>query len=143
MKKNLNVKKLLIILLIIALIIIGAVFIVNKVINKEPETPEIPEKQPIFQLPNTTYSEMEVTNIVMEYLEDNNQTVIRFNINNTTDSKVQNQKFTAVLIGPNEEVLAEMPNTYIQDLAVGQQHAVEVIYGGDLTSTKQIKLIKE
>lgn len=144
MKKNINIKKLLIVLLIIALIIIGAVFIITKFVNKEPETPEIPEEnRPVFQLPDTKYSEMEVTNIVMEYLKDNNQTVIRFNINNTTDSKVKDQKFTAVLIGPDEEVLAKMENTYIQDLDAGQQHAVEVIYGGDLTATKQIKLIEE
>lgn len=143
MKKSINIKKLLVVLLIVALLIIGAVFII-KFINKEPETPNVPEeKRPLFQLPDTKYSEMEVTNIVMEYLKDNNQTVVRFNINNTTDSKVKDQKFTAVLIGPDEEVLAKMENTYIQDLDAGQQHAVEVIYGGDLTATKQIKLIEE
>ena len=142
MEKKLNIKKLLIIVLIAVLVIVGIVLIVTKVMNKEPETP-IDEQSPIIQLPETTYSDMQVKNIQMEYLKDQNKTVLRFDIFNTTANKVQEQSFEAILIGPNDEVLAEMPYVYIQSLEVGQQHALEVIYTGDLTATKQIKLIEK
>lgn len=144
MKNKINIKKVLLIIFIAVAIIVGIVFIINKVVEKIPGTPEIPgDESPIIELPNTTYSNMEVKNIHMEYLKDNNQTVIRFDILNTTSNKVQKQFFTSVLIGDDDEILAQMPNTYIQELEVGQQHALEVIFEGDVTATKQIKLIEK
>lgn len=144
MKNKINIKKVLLIIFIAVVIIVGAIFFINKVVEELPETPEKPlDESPIIELPNTTYSNMEVKNIHMEYLKDNNQTVIRFDILNTTSNKVEKQFFTSVLIGPDDEVLAEMPNTYIQELEVGQQHALEVVFAGDVTATKQIKLIEK
>ena len=143
MKNKINIKKVLLLILIVVVVIIGAILIINKWVG-EPEKPVDPDEQsPIIELPNTTYSEMEVKNIHMEYLKDNDETVVRFDILNTTSEKVENQKFTTVLIGPDDEVLAEMPFTPIQDLDVGQQHALEVIFDGDVTATKQIKLIQK
>lgn len=142
MKNKINIKKVLLLIFIVVVVIVGAIFIINKIVEK-PETPELPETSPIIELPSTTYSNMEVKNIHMEYLKDNDQTVIRFDILNTTSKKVENQRFTTVLIGPDDEVLAEMPYTHIQDLDVDQQHALEVIFEGDVTATKQIKLIQK
>lgn len=142
MKNKINIKKVLLLILIVVVVVVGAIFLINKFVD-QPETPELPEESPIIELPDTTYSDMEVKNIHMEYLKDNDQTVVRFDILNTTSKEVENQKFTTVLIGPDDEVLAEMPFTHIQDLAVGQQHALEVIFEGDVTATKQIKLIQK
>ena len=142
MKNRLNIKKVFLLILIVVVIIIGVIFMINKLVE-QPEKPEFPDESPIIELPSTTYSNMEVKNIHMEYLKDNDQTVIRFDILNTTPKKVENQRFTTVLIGPDDEVLAEMPFTHIQDLDVNQQHALEVIFEGDVTATKQIKLIQK
>lgn len=136
--------KLLLAILILVAIIAAIVILIVKLVNPTPETPEKPiEYEPIIELPDTTYSEMKVTNIHMEYLKENDQTAVRFDIVNTTSEKVKNQLFTSVLIGPKDEILAEMPFTHIQDLEVGQTHALEVIFEGDVTATKQIKLIEK
>ena len=142
--KRIRKTKLLLAILILVAIIAGIVILIVSLFNKEPgKTGGEIEYEPIIELPDTTYSDMQVTNIHMEYLKENDQTAVRFDIVNTTSEKVQNQLFTSVLIGPKDEILAEMPFTHIQDLDVGQTHALEVIFEGDVTATKQIKLIKK
>lgn len=143
MKKSLNIKKLLITLLIIVAIIVAIIFVINYFKNRNPEDPDISEKTPVIQLPDTTYSDMEVTNIAIEYRKQYNKTVLTFTMNNTTGKKVDNQFFTAILIGENDEILAKMDSVYIQELEIEQQHRLSVIYEGDVTATKQIKLVEK
>lgn len=142
MKKIRKGKKKLIILLLIIVAIIATVVIIN--IVKKPKSPEEPEYQdPIISLPETTYSNMEVKNIQMEYLKENNETEIRMEIHNTTSEKVEKEIFTVVWIGPNDEILAELGHTKIEDLDVDEVCSVSNILPGDLTTTKAVKLIKE
>ena len=142
MKKMRKGKKMLLIFIIAVIVIIATVLIINLVKNKEPgtETPE--EKQQIIQLPETTYSNMEVKNINMQYLKDNDETIVEMEIHNTTEVKVEDEDLDAILIGPNEEVLGQLP-TYIQELDVGNQYNISVIMKGDLTQATQIKLMKK
>lgn len=138
-------KKMLIILLAVVLAIFAIILIVN-LVNKEEEKPETPPT--IVQLPETTYSDMQVKNIVMELLKGNaadgtDQTRVSFEIVNTTPNKVQSQSFEAVLIGADGSEITRMPYNYIQELEVGEPHEIEVVYKGDLTATTQIKLIQE
>lgn len=139
-------KKILIILLAIILLVIATVFIV-KFVNKQPQTPseEEIEYEPIIQLPNITYSGMEVRNIQVKLLRDNDEgrgeTVLSMEIHNTTSQKVENEKFTAILLGPDEEIIGQMP-TSIKKLDVGEQSNTQVVLKGDLTAVKQIKLIE-
>lgn len=142
MKKMRKGKKMLLIGLIAIIAIVLLVIIINKVVNKEPEPLENPEETPIFQLEETTYSGMEVRNIVMEYRKDRDETVISMDIFNTTQEKVEKQHFDAVLMNAKGDVLAQK-RTYIQSLEIGEQHGVTVVYSGDLTSTAQIKLIEK
>ena len=139
-------KKILIILLAIIVLIVLAVLAV-KFVNKWPQTPsegEI-EYEPIIQLPNITYSGMEVRNIQVKLLKENDggkgETVLSMEIHNTTAEKVENEKFTAILLGPDEEILGQMP-TSITKLEVGEQFNTQVVLDGDLTAVKQIKLIE-
>ena len=141
MKKIRKGKKMLITILVAVVVIIAAVVIIN-LIRKGFERPETPEEPTIIQLPDTTYSNMQVKNIQMEHLKAANETVVTFEIHNTTEAKVENQHFDAYLIGADENVLGEM-QTYIQELEVGQQHRVNVVFAGDLTATTQIKLVEK
>ena len=147
MKKIRKGKKTLLILLAIIAVIIITV-IITVVVKNVQKQPNEPEEQVIIQLPETTYSDMQVKNIVMELLKGNAQdggeeTVVTFEIHNTTNKKVESQFFEAVLIGSDENVIARMPHNYIQSLDVGQVHRINVVYKGDLTATKQIKQIEE
>ena len=141
MKKIRKGKKMLLILLAVVVAILAIVLIVN-LVNKEPETPETPDTEIAIPLPETTYSDMQVRNIVMEYLKDQNRTMVSMEIDNTTSTKVENDKFTAMLIDADGNVIGQMP-TSIQILNPGEQYKVQVILSGDLTATTQIKLVKE
>ena len=142
MKKMRKGKKMLLIGLIAIIVIIAVIFVVKFITEKVPEQPHNPEETPIVQLPETTYSDMEVRNIVMEYRKDRDETVVSMDIYNTTQQKVEKQHFDAVLIGADDEILAQK-RTYIQSLEIGEQHGVTVVYSGDQTSTKLIKLLEK
>ena len=131
-------------LLILALIIIAvAVIVIVSIVNKQQEGQETPidETQAVIELPETTYSNMEVRNIAMEYLKNNNETMVSMEIHNTTQIKVEDENLTAILIDSNGNVLGEMP-TWIQSLDVGELYEISVVLKGDLTATAQIKLVE-
>ena len=92
-------------------------------------------------MPDTTYSDMEVKNIYMEYLKDEDKTMVSMSILNTTDTKVEDESLNAILIGSDENVLGQM-QTWIQSLDVGEQYDISVILNGNLTGTKVVKLEK-
>ena len=142
MKKMRKGKKILLISLIVLIAAIAIVLIIKNVGKMQHETPEVPEEAPVILLPETTYSDMQVKNIQMEYLKDNDQTMITMDIFNTTSNKVEKEHFDAILIGSNENVLGQL-QTYISSLEPGEQCSVSVIYKGDLTETTHIKLKKK
>ena len=142
MKKVRKGKKMLITTLIAIVVVIAIILIVVQVRkNTKPSVPTEEDNQ-VIALPKTTYSGMEVSNIYMEYLKDNNETMITMTVTNTTSQKVEREVFNTILIGENENVLGQMGYTTISNLDVGEQHNISVIYKGDLTGTKQIKLEK-
>lgn len=142
MKKMRKGKKLLLILLVLIVVIIAAVLIIKNVVEKMPPQEEPEEPEIIIGLPETTYSDMEVRNIELEYLRDNNETMVSFEIHNTTAAKVEHEDLYAILVGPDDNMLGKL-QTYIEGLDVGEQYDISVVYKGDLTATKQIKLEKK
>lgn len=134
-------KKILIITLIaIAIIVIATVIIVNIVKNNK-ETPTTPTtQQQVIPLPETTYSDMEVKNISMQYLADQDKTLVEMSIYNTTDKTFENEKLDAIFIDANENVLAQMETLIANELKPGEQYDINVVQKGNLTATTRIKL---
>ena len=134
-------KKMLLLLLITILVVVLSVVVIRLINNKvEPEKPV--DTQQVIPLPETTYSDMQVKNVQMEYLKNNDETMVSFEIHNTTSNNVEKENLDAILIGPDENVLGQM-QTYIDVLGPGEQYDISVILKGDLTSTTQIKLVKK
>ena len=64
-------KKLIITVIAIAVVMIAVILIVNIIKkNQEKQMPTETEKQQVIPLPETTYSDMKVTDIQMEYLKE-------------------------------------------------------------------------
>jgi len=135
-------KKVLLIGLIAIVLIIVTVIVVKIVTNKEPETPPVEESNPVYELPETTYSDMVVSNVEMEYLKDNNQTMITMEFNNTTQNRIENETIEVIWINADGEVIGRMP-THIPELDPGKQYSISVVERGDLTATTNIKLEKK
>lgn len=141
-KKN---KKKLLLLLVTLLLIIAVIVIIIIIINvnKDKTKTETPsDTNPVYDLPDTSYSNMEVKYVQMEYLKNMNQTMVSFQINNTTTTTIENENVNVLFINDNGEVLGTM-TTLINKLAPGEETAVSVIYKGDITGTTVIKLEKE
>ena len=129
----------LLVAIVITLVVVLMVSLFNKFFKK-PE-PQI-EYQPIISLPETTYSDMQVKNVNMQYLDDQDKTKVSLEIHNTTENTVSNEHLDAILIDASEKAIGTMP-TWIQNLNPGEQYKIEVILSGDLTTTTQIKLVKK
>ena len=145
MKKVRKGKKMLITMIIAIIAIILAIVIIVNIVKKKSETPgtDTEEQQQVFELPETkTESGMDVQKISMEYLKDNNQTMVPMRITNTTNQKVAEENFKAILIDGSDNVIGSMPTGTSVDLNVGEECEVTVIYSGDLTATQRIKLEK-
>lgn len=134
-------KVILTIIAVVAIIalIVGIVFFVKSKIGGSSGTQE--EVNDVYELPDVTYSEMQVTDIEMEYLKNNNETMVSMIINNTTQNTVSQESLTAILLNEKGETVGQT-RTYIESLAPGEQYSISVILKGDLTSTTQIKLQK-
>lgn len=143
MKKVRKGKKMLIIaLIIIAIIVIATVIIVN-IVKKNQEKPTPPaEQQQVIPLPETTYSDMEVKNIQMQYLKEQDKTNLEMTIYNTTDKQVENEKLDAIFIDANENAIAQM-ETWIDKLGPGEEYKISVVQNGNLTSATKIKLMEK
>lgn len=128
------------------LVVIIAIVLVVKFINKDSEGGKGKGQQQkqeavVYELPDVTYSDMQVTDIEMEFLEDNNETMVSMIINNTTDRQVENESLTAYLIDANGETVGST-KTFIASLAPGAQYSITVILKGNLTTTTQVRLQK-
>ena len=141
MKKMRKGKKMLLLFLIAIVVVIATIVIIN-IVNKHKKTEISEEVNQVIPLPETTYSEMQVKNIQMEFLKDNNETMVSMEIHNTTSVKVENDSLYAILIGPDDNKLGETV-TYIQSVDPGEQYNISVVLKGDLTATKQIKLVEK
>ena len=84
---------------------------------------------------------MKVTDVEMEYLKNNNETMVSMIINNTTENTVDKESLTAMLLDKDGNTLGQT-RTYIEHLAPGEQYSISVILKGDLTATTQILLQK-
>ena len=143
MKKVRKGKKMLISLIAIVaiIVVVFAIVAISKAVKKNKENQSQEGQETAISLPDTTYSDMEVKNIYMEYLKDEDKTMVSMSILNTTDTKVEDESLNAILIGSDENVLGQM-QTWIQSLDVGEQYDISVILNGNLTGTKVVKLEK-
>lgn len=137
-KKTLGI--ILISIVVLIIVIVAIVMIVRKV-NEGSEPTDQEQQQTAIPLPDTTYSDMQVSNIYMEYLDEQDQTMVSMSILNTTQTAVENESLDAILVGADGEVLGQM-QTWIQSLGVGEQYDISVILNGNLTATQSIQLQK-
>ena len=128
------------IVILIAVIIGVVLFVKNKMGGSEGGRVQ-EEQNEVYDLPDVTYSEMQVTDVKMEYLKNNDETMVTMTINNTTENQVTKESLTAILLDKDGTTLGQT-RTYIESLAPGAQYSISVILKGDLTSTTQIQLQK-
>ncbi len=142
MKKVRKGKKMLItfIAIIIAIVVIITIVVVNK--NKKGKTEDsTQEEEQVVSLPETTTeSGMDAQKIYMEYLKDQDRTMVTMRIINNTSKKVADEEFNAILIDGDENVLGQMRTGTNTDLDVGEECEISVIYKGNMTATQRIKL---
>ena len=144
MRKVRKGKKMMITFIIAIIAIIAVICIIVNIVKskkKKADETETQQAEQIVSLPETTTeSGMDAQGIYMEYLKNNDQTMITMRITNNTSKKVTDEQFNAILIGEDENVIGQMITGTNTDLDVGEECEISVIYRGDMTATQRIKL---
>ena len=141
MKKVRKGKKMLITMLIVVILIIVAIFAIVKVVNKNKKGSDVSQEEQVISLPETTTnSGMDAQRISMEYLKDQDRTMVTMRIINNTSDTVADEEFNAILIDGDENILGQMRTGTNTSLGVGEECEISVIYKGDMTATQRIKL---
>lgn len=142
MKKVRKGKKMLITFILAIILIVVAIFAIVRINkNKKNSNTDSTTEPQIVSLPETTTeSGMDAQNIYMEYLKDNDQTMITMRIKNNTSAKVKDEEFNAILIDGNENVIGQLRTGTNTNLNVGEECEISVIYKGNMTATQRIKL---
>ena len=137
--EKLNKTKLVIIiilvLVVIAAIILGVIFL-----NKSQENPSSSSTGTI----SNTESEFEpltIKDIEVRYVEERNETVLDFVIENLTDEKVENQEINIHLLDENDTLTSGLTTTITTLDAKGNQ-PINITLGGNIQGIRKIKLVK-
>ena len=137
-KKTIKLPAIILVLILILVIVLIVVFIKKPKNKQEPvQTTEMAG----IALDDTTYENMQVGNISMEYLEDNDQTMISMTIFNTTSNKIVDENLNAILLDENGGEVSRI-ETFIKELNPSEEYDISVVLSGNLTQTKNIKLEK-
>ncbi len=141
-KSEKKLKTIIIMVVLLIIIVVAIVLIVKN--RKKEETPPATTNQPEMVgtvLQDTTYEQMQVKNIVLECLEENNETMVSMVIVNTTKRNVQQEKLTATLIDEDGKQLGSI-RTLIDSLPSGGEYSISIVLKGNLSETKNIVLNK-
>lgn len=141
-KSEKKLKRILIIVLISIMLIIAIIAIIK---SRKKETPPPDTNEPKMvgtQLEDTTYEQMKVTNIELQYLEENNETMVSMLIVNNTGRNVEKERLIATLLDSNGKQL-KTTKTYIESLPSGKEYSISIVLKGNLSETKNILLKKD
>lgn len=134
-------KRILIIVLILIMLIIAIIAIIKS--RKKETPPDTTEPKMVgTQLEDTTYEEMKVTNIELQYLEENNETMVTMLIVNNTERDVEKEHLIATLLNSEGRQL-KTTRTYIESLPKGKEYSISIVLKGNLNETTNILLKKD
>jgi len=147
MRRARKLKKMKVLILAVIVIVIVALIIallVNKFSGKGGENENKPvetENSIIYNLPDTVYNGMEVTNVELEYLKTNNQTMVTMIIKNTTGALSERQAFNVYFYDANDVELLNAQTT-IEEMEPDVESSTSIILTGDFTSITRVELRK-
>lgn len=137
--EKLNKKKL-IMVIIIALIVIAAIIIGVIFLGKNNEG-ELSSKSGTISLTESEFEPLKIKDVELTHKEDGSETVIDFEIENTTDQKVEKQTINIHLLDENGGLIAGV-ETYVETIEAKSSHKVNMMLAGNIQGIKKIKLVK-
>lgn len=143
-RKSKRIKILLIGIVLLAIIIAGIFFLVKKISNKpiknDPNKPVETDKSIVYNLPSTKYNGMDVTNVELEYMKENKQTMVTMKIKNTSGKPLEHQQTFNVRFYNAEGIELLTAGTLIEPMGVDEETFTSLILTGDFTSIKKVIL---
>lgn len=142
-KKYRKIKLILLGAIVIAVVIAIIASIVNLVKNKKTENQNNPstetEQTRVYQLSDTTYNGLEVTNIQLKYLALNGQTEVKMTIKNSTNEEF-NSQFVRIYCYDSNDVELTVTACMLPDMTIDEEVNISSVISGDFTSIKRVEL---
>ena len=141
-KKTKRIKIILGCTILVILIIVGIVVLVKNYSddNDNPNSKVETDKSITYSLPDTKYKNMEVTNVELEYLKENGQTMVTMIVKNTTGTPITSQQSFIVKFLNQDDIELINAGTVIGALDVNAETSISLILTGDFTSIKKVIL---
>lgn len=133
--KKLNKSK--IIIIIAVLVVIVAIILGVVLLSRKPE--EIKEEDKISKL-ESEFEELRVKDVVINYLEDREDTTIDFGIENITDKTVENKKIGIEVYDAKDGLISAI-QTDVAAIDPNGTHTVNMVLGGKIEGIAKIRLV--
>lgn len=136
--KNINKTKLAIVI-IVALVVIAAIILGIIFLGKNKEDPYA--KAGSISKTESEFEPLTVKDIEMKYVQEKNETIINFAIENKTDERVEKQKMKIQLLNENDQLIAGIETNEITIDPKGS-HPINLTLAGNIQGIKKLKLVK-
>ena len=133
--EKLNKSKIIIIiaiLLVIAAIILGVILLNGKQEEKK-------EEEKISTL-ESEFDELKIKNVVLNYLEDREDTTIDIEVENITSEIVENKKIGIEVYDAKDGLISAI-QTDVAAIDPNSCHKINMVLGGKIEGIKKIKLV--
>lgn len=139
MEKEINKSKL-VITIIVALVLIAAIIL--GIIFLGGNNNEDPFKNAgSISKTESEFDPLTIKDIELKYVEERNETILDFSIENKTDEKLENQTIKIHLLNENEQLISGL-ETEVSTIDPKGSYRVNITIAGKIQGITKIKLVK-
>lgn len=139
MEKKINKSKL-VIIIIIALVVIAAIILGIIFLGGNNDEDPFANAGSISKT-ESEFDPLTIKDIELKYVEERNETILDFSIENKTDDKLENQTIKIHLLNENEQLVSGL-ETKVSTIDPKGSHRVNITLAGKIQGITKIKLVK-
>lgn len=139
MENKLNKTKL-VVIIIIALVVIAAITLCVIFLGGKNNDETFANAGSISKT-ESEFDPLTIKDIELKYVEERNETILDFSIENKTDDKIENQTIKIHLLNANDELISGL-ETKVSTIDPKGSHKVNITLAGNIQGITKIKLVK-
>lgn len=124
------------VLVVITAIILGVIFL-----NNDGDEGGKTSQSGTISQSESEFEPLRISDVVLDYVEEKNETTIDFAIENTTDEKVEKQNIDIQLLDAKGGIISSV-QTYVETIDAKSKHKVNMMLAGNIQGITKIKLVK-
>lgn len=139
MERKINKTKL-VVIIIIALVVIAAITLCVIFLGGKNSNETYANAGSISKT-ESEFDTLTIKDIELKYVEERNETILDFSIENNTDDKLENQTIKIQLLNEKNELISGL-ETKVSTIDARGSHKVNITLAGNIQGITKIKLVK-